>query len=40
MRKTTLTENDYNTFYKVIFYGRIEDKIKTAIYVVKVNIKM
>lgn len=33
MRKTTLTENDYNTFYKVIFYGRIEDKIKTAIYV-------
>ena len=31
MRKTTLTENDYNTFYKAILYGKIEDPLYTAI---------
>lgn len=33
MRKTILTENDYNTFYKAILYGKIEDPIEKAIFV-------
>lgn len=33
MRKTTLTENDYNTFYKAILYGKIEDPVEKAIFV-------
>ena len=31
MRKTILTENDYNTFYKAILYGRIDDPLFKAI---------
>lgn len=33
MRKTTLTENDYNTFYKAILYGKIEDPVEKAFFV-------
>ena len=30
MRKTILTETDYNNFYKAILYGRIDDPIEKA----------
>ena len=32
MRKTILTENDYNNFYKTVLYKNLDDPIDTAIH--------
>lgn len=32
MKKTTLTVDDYNNFYKGILYGNITDSLETAIF--------
>lgn len=31
MKKTVLTENDYNLFYKSMIYGNIEDSVRVSI---------
>ena len=31
MKKSILTEKDYNLFYKGALYGKIDDPLKTAI---------